>query len=221
MPRTPAALRNPKSSGPRLSRKFCPRSPGWDAATQTEFVYRQIQIGRTISLMPGVAPTLRWLVDKRLVLGIASNAQAYTLRELETMLKTGGLSSKVFDAELAYWSYQNGFSKPDPHGYQMIRIRLEARGISPMQTLMVGDRLDNDVAPRAVARISDLAFEVGESRRNNPATGRSYASFSCVQFSNRMDLFGRRPGRAAQALRPFLLFRAPPIPTSNTTAEAE
>jgi FMN phosphatase YigB (HAD superfamily) len=29
----------------------------------------------------------------------------------------------------------------------MIRIRLEARGINPIETLMVGDRLDNDVAP--------------------------------------------------------------------------
>lgn len=118
-----------------------------DAAAQADFVFRQIQIGRSISLAPGAAPTLRWLLDKRCTLGIASNAQAYTLKELDAALKTGGLQLNVFDRELCYWSFQNGFSKPDPHGYQMLRIRLEARGINPNQILMVGDRIDNDVAP--------------------------------------------------------------------------
>jgi FMN phosphatase YigB (HAD superfamily) len=140
-------IAKPEILWPSIVAEVLPAFSRLDAATQTEFIYLQIQIGRSINLMPGVGPTLRWLADKHLVLGIASNAQAYTLRELETMLKTGGLNSKIFDPELAYWSYQNGFSKPDPHGYQMIRIRLEARGISPAQTLMVGDRLDNDVTP--------------------------------------------------------------------------
>jgi len=140
-------IAKPEILWPSIVAEVLPGFARLDAASQTEFVYRQIQIGRSLTLMAGVATTLRWLADKRLLLGIASNAQAYTLRELETMLKTGGLNSKVFDPELAYWSYQNGFSKPDPHGYQMIRIRLEARGISPNAALMVGDRLDNDVAP--------------------------------------------------------------------------
>jgi FMN phosphatase YigB (HAD superfamily) len=114
---------------------------------QTEFIFRQIQIGRTIGLMPSAAETLRWLTGKHCLLGIASNAQAYTLRELSTALKAEGCPSQLFAPDLCYWSYQNGFSKPDPHGFQMLRIRLEAHGISPMETLMVGDRLDNDVTP--------------------------------------------------------------------------
>jgi FMN phosphatase YigB (HAD superfamily) len=146
-------IAKPEILWPAIVAEVLPAFARLDAATQTEFVYRQIQIGRSISLMTGVGPTLRWLLDKHLTLGIASNAQAYTLRELDTVLKTDGLNFKVFDPDLAYWSFQNGFSKPDPHGYQMIRIRLEARGISPGQALMVGDRLDNDVTP---ARLQGL-----------------------------------------------------------------
>lgn len=114
---------------------------------QEEFIYRQIQLGRTISLMPGLAPALRWLVDKKCLLGIASNAQAYTLRELDSLLKTCGLSLKIFAPDVCIWSFQNGFSKPDPHIFQIVRARLEARHISPNETLVVGDRLDNDMAP--------------------------------------------------------------------------
>lgn len=130
---------------------------------RTEFVFRQIQIGRTIKLMHSVAETLRWLAGKHCLLCIASNAQAYTLQELASALKAEGCKSDIFNKELCYWSYQNGFSKPDPHGYQMLRMRLEARGISPVETLMVGDRLDNDVAP---ARL--IGFQTWHLKTDSP-----------------------------------------------------
>jgi len=114
---------------------------------QEEFVYRQIQIGRTISPMPGMVQSLRWILNKRGLLGICSNAQAYTLRELDSTLQPGGLGFHVFDSDLIVFSFQHGFSKPDPHCYQILLTRLEARGIRPIQTLMVGDRLDNDIEP--------------------------------------------------------------------------
>lgn len=116
-------------------------------AAQKEFVYRQMQIGRSLTLVPGIAPALRWLVDKRCPLGIASNAQAYTLTELETLLKPEGLGLNNFAPDLRVWSFENGFSKPDPHVFQMLRVRLEARHIAPNEAIVVGDRLDNDVTP--------------------------------------------------------------------------
>lgn len=117
------------------------------AEAQNDFVYRQMQIGRSLTLVPGIAPALRWLVDKRCPLGIASNAQAYTLRELETLLKPEGLGLNIFAPDLRVWSFENGFSKPDPHVFQMLRVRLEARHIAPNEAIVVGDRLDNDVTP--------------------------------------------------------------------------
>jgi HAD superfamily hydrolase (TIGR01549 family) len=79
--------------------------------------------------------------------GIASNAQPYTLAELDAALRAVGLGSDVFRADLSFWSFQNGFSKPDPHVFQALSARLRAAGALPEEVLMVGDRMDNDITP--------------------------------------------------------------------------
>lgn len=112
-----------------------------------EFLLRQMQIGRTLRLADGAAECLRQWNDNGILLGIASNSQAYTLRELNTALQGAGVNLSTFDLELRFWSFENGFSKPDPHVFRILTARLEARGISPSETLMVGDRLDNDIEP--------------------------------------------------------------------------
>ena len=105
------------------------------------------QAGRTLRLADGAAECLRELNAKGVLLGIASNSQAYTLRELETALQGAGLNLSTFDRDVRFWSFENGFSKPDPHVFRILTARLEARGFSPAETLMVGDRLDNDIEP--------------------------------------------------------------------------
>jgi FMN phosphatase YigB (HAD superfamily) len=117
------------------------------ASVQDEFVFRQIQIGRTTHLKPGVGYALQLLVNRGSVLGIASNAQRYTIRELQEALSGNGARFSQFDSALCIWSFENGFSKPDPHVFQILLARLEARGISAAETLMIGDRLDNDIEP--------------------------------------------------------------------------
>ena len=80
-------------------------------------------------------------------MGIASNAQPYTLRELEESLQKRRLSLAVFARELCFWSFEHGFSKPDPHVFRLLSARLRTRGVRPDETLMVGDRSDNDIEP--------------------------------------------------------------------------
>ena len=111
------------------------------------FILRQMQIGRTLSLENGASEVLTFLRERGCVLGIASNSQAYTLRELREHFAPAGLSLDLFDPDVCFWSFAHGFSKPDPHVFQMLTARLEARGITPGETLMVGDRLDNDIEP--------------------------------------------------------------------------
>jgi HAD superfamily hydrolase (TIGR01549 family) len=106
-----------------------------------------MQIGRTLRLAGHAADCLRRLNEDGVPLGIASNAQAYTLRELDAALRSAGLNLSMFDPGLRFWSFEHGFSKPDPHVFRILAARLEARGISPAETLMVGDRLDNDIEP--------------------------------------------------------------------------
>ena len=66
---------------------------------------------------------------------------------MQEALAAHGLGLDLFDRDLCFWSFEHGFSKPDPHVFQILTARLAARGIRPAETLMVGDRLDNDIEP--------------------------------------------------------------------------
>lgn len=117
------------------------------SAAQADFIFRQMQISRVIRLADGAAECLRLLRKERVFLGIASNAQAYTLRELGECLQEAELDLCLFDSSLCFWSFEHGFSKPDPHVFRVLSTRLAARGIGPAEILMIGDRHDNDILP--------------------------------------------------------------------------
>jgi len=137
----------PEIGWPSVVLEVLPLLARLSAPKLADFLFHQMQIGRTLRLAAGAAECLRQLNDNEILLGIASNSQAYTLRELTAALQVTGLNLSVFDPDLRFWSFENGFSKPDPHVFRILTARLEARGISPAETLMVGDRLDNDIAP--------------------------------------------------------------------------
>jgi putative hydrolase of the HAD superfamily len=115
------------------------------------FIVQHIQTLHTTRLRPEAADVLLRLKQRGCVLGIASNAQAYTLHELQAGLATHGLTLDLFERALCFWSFEHGFSKPDPHVFRILTVRLEARGISPWQTVMVGDQLDTDIVPARAA----------------------------------------------------------------------
>jgi putative hydrolase of the HAD superfamily len=137
----------PEIVSPSVVVEVLPMLTRLPARTLDEFLLRQMQIGRTLRLANGAAECLCHLNGCGVLLGIASNSRAYTLRELSAALKGTGLDLSTFDSEARFWSFENGFSKPDPHVFRILTARLEARGISPVETLMVGDRPDNDIEP--------------------------------------------------------------------------
>lgn len=123
-----------------------------ELATQTEnvqadFVYAHMQLCHGISLKPGAAPFLRACRERGIRLALISNAQAYTWRELDVALSGSGSSLASFDSDLNFWSYVEGFSKPDPEVFRSLARRLAERGFDPNEVLMIGDRCDNDIAP--------------------------------------------------------------------------
>ncbi len=138
---------HPEILWPEIVRQVIPESAHFSKQQQEDFILGQIRTVHTTSMSREAAETLRALKGKGCVLGIASNAQAYTLRELEEALAQHQLTMELFETDLCFWSFQHGFSKPDPHVFQILSIRLQARGIPRDQILAVGDRLDNDVAP--------------------------------------------------------------------------
>lgn len=136
----------PEVFWPAICREvFAPLST-LEPAAQDEFLYLQMQLVRRLRAMPGAVATLRALAQRKVAIGIASNAQPYTLRELQEHIDTMGPCGP-FDADLCFFSFQAGFSKPNPHVFQWLQSRLQARGILPSETLMVGDRWDNDFFP--------------------------------------------------------------------------
>jgi putative hydrolase of the HAD superfamily len=111
------------------------------------FLQAHARLQRTTWAMPGALAFLDHLQQRGLPLGIASNAQAYTFGELQD----AGISPGRFPDEYCFWSFQHGFSKPDPRVFLQLITQLALRGIAPSEILMIGDRPDNDIAPARAA----------------------------------------------------------------------
>ncbi len=137
----------PEVFWPDVATEMIPELAALSAAARDDFLFEQAQLCHTVRLSAGVADALRAAHDRGLLLGIASNAQAYTLRELDEALAGTGLSRAIFRPTLCFWSFEHGFSKPDPHVFRLLTARLRALGIKPNETLLVGDRLDHDIEP--------------------------------------------------------------------------
>ena len=112
-----------------------------------EFLFQHAQLSHTIRLFPYAAELLSSLSKMEVLLGLASNCQPHTLRELDTALGSVGLPFSIFKPELCFFSFTHGFAKPNPHVFRSLFARLRKLRISPAETLMVGDRLDNDIYP--------------------------------------------------------------------------
>jgi putative hydrolase of the HAD superfamily len=116
-----------------------------------DFLFDHAQLFRSLRVMAGCADVFRECIESGILLGIASNAQAYTLRELELALSEAGLNSSIFQPDLMFWSFEHGFSKPDAHVFEILRARLRNRCLSASEALMIGDREDKDIAPASAA----------------------------------------------------------------------
>jgi putative hydrolase of the HAD superfamily len=127
-----------------------------EAQTLSDFIYHHAALVHSVGPMPGAKAILRRCREAGIVCGIASNAQAYTLRELREALAPEGLG--FFDSRLVFWSFENGFSKPDPHVFQILAARLAGLGIAPEETLVIGDREDNDLRPAQALGFQTFLF---------------------------------------------------------------
>jgi putative hydrolase of the HAD superfamily len=137
----------PEVFWPSVMRRAVPElNPLADDALDS-FLFHHAQLMHTVTLMPGAAEILRPLSARGIPLGLVSNAQPYTLHELELALADVGLSRFLFRPDLVFWSYLHGYAKPDPHVFRALGARLLAEGVAPEQILMVGDREDNDIDP--------------------------------------------------------------------------
>jgi len=162
-----AGIPFPEIFWPAVAREVWPALASLSAQALDDFLFEHAQLQRVVRFMPGAAIVLRALAERNICLGLVSNSQPYTLRELDATLATAGLSRAMFAPDLCFLSFEHGFSKPDPHVFRLLTARLAQRGITPGDTLVVGDREDNDIVPARAQgfrtwRLS-IEFAVGEA----------------------------------------------------------
>lgn len=97
--------------------------------------------------MPGAVEALLGLKGLGLALGLVSNAQFYTVPELERCL--GSIGALGIDRDLCVFSYEHLRAKPDRFLFEFAKDRLQARGIPAEAVLYVGNDVRNDIEPAA------------------------------------------------------------------------
>jgi len=109
-------------------------------------------------LREGIAGVIEWLHGRGLRLGLAANQPHATL----AVLDEHGIGRHFHHREV---SGTHGFRKPD--------VRLFLRccddlGVAPEECVMVGDRIDNDVAPARSLGMRTVLFRTGRHAAQQP-----------------------------------------------------
>ncbi|HZQ37188.1 MAG TPA: HAD family hydrolase, partial [Dehalococcoidia bacterium] len=109
---------------------------------------------------PGMAELLAELRARGMRLGLAANQPAAALARLDRHGMGGYFDHREVSATL-------GLHKPDP---RLFLAACEALGVPPAACLMVGDRIDNDIAPARALGMATVLFRTGRHRRQQPRT---------------------------------------------------
>lgn len=112
--------------------------------------------------MPHAAECLSTLQAAGLSLGIVSNAQFFT-PPLFPVLFSRDISEMGFDDALCFYSWRHGVAKPSSRLYELAVDALRERGISPGETLYVGNDMLNDVTGAAQVGFRTALF-AGDAR---------------------------------------------------------
>jgi putative hydrolase of the HAD superfamily len=99
-------------------------------------------------LYPYTVQTLLKLKEKGISLGIVSNAQFYTIIDMKELLKKNKskyLFNEYFDNKLCFYSFIEGYSKPNKKSFLKLKKELLTKEIRPNETLYIGNDMLNDI----------------------------------------------------------------------------
>jgi FMN phosphatase YigB (HAD superfamily) len=167
----------PEVNWPSVAKTVLPELCRFAEEALDDWLHHHAQLQRSASLAPGGGLLLARLREAKLHLGICSNCQPYTLRELKEALATARLSLGIFEPGLCFYSYRAGFSKPDAAAFAGLGQQLNRMGISSGETLMVGDRLDNDILPAQA-----LGWQTWHVGQGNTASSGGWAELMLKLF---------------------------------------
>jgi len=129
-----------------------------DRAAAERLAAVDVSAGRFFELRPGIAELLERVKTRGLLLGLAANQPAKAIDELDRQ----GIGHFFDHREV---SGHHGFRKPD------VRLFLHAcrdLDVVPEETVMVGDRIDNDIAPAKALGMAAILFRTGRHAAQQP-----------------------------------------------------
>jgi len=140
--------------------KHCHANTSVHLAYQVAYYYDCAFQG--MQLYPMIADCLSTLRDRGFIQGIISNAQFYTPIRLKRLL--GQDLGDIFTESLVYFSYELGYSKPNPLAFQRAIETLQPQNITPDQILFIGNDMLNDVATAQESGFRTMLFAGDESQ---------------------------------------------------------
>jgi putative hydrolase of the HAD superfamily len=118
----------------------------------------RLELRGGIEMRPGVPEMLGRLHDHGLKLGLAANQPARVVAELDRR----GVGQLFSHREV---TGQHGYKKPDA---RLFLRACEDLGIEPGNCLMVGDRIDNDIAPARALGMRTALLRSGRHMAQQP-----------------------------------------------------
>jgi putative hydrolase of the HAD superfamily len=106
----------------------------------------------------GIADVIAWLHGRGLLLGLAANQPASTLSVLDEL----GVGRYFSHRQV---SGTHGFRKPD---VRLFLACCDDLGVAPEQCIMIGDRIDNDIAPARLLGMTTVLFRTGRHAAQQP-----------------------------------------------------
>jgi putative hydrolase of the HAD superfamily len=146
---------------------------GWeDRAKLKTFAAGYEMIVNPVYPMPRLGEVLAALKEKKLVMGIISNAQFFTPLLFPAFLGRS-LEELGFDPDLLFYSYKYGHAKPSDFMFRQAAGVLQSKGIEPEAAVYVGNDMRNDILPaRGVGFRTILFAGDGGSPRGREAGNR-------------------------------------------------
>jgi putative hydrolase of the HAD superfamily len=138
-----------------------------------EFALRYELAVNPVSPKPGIPELFENFKNRRIVLGIISNAQFFTPLLFDAFF---GKSPEAlgFDPRLLFYSFEAREAKPSPVLFKKAADQLNSQGISPEAVLFVGNDMLNDIHGAAAVGFKTALF-AGDARslrlrEGNPLT---------------------------------------------------
>lgn len=158
----------------------------YDKAFLFKIAYEHEELKGKRTLYKDAEHVLKTLKEKGIKLGIISNAQFYTIIEMNNLLKQP--FEHYFEKDLAFLSYKLGFSKPDIKAFETLKKRLKKYDIKEDEIMYIGNDMLKDIGTAKKAGITTCLFESPEVRLRNLKIQPNYRIKSLKEL---LDLIGK------------------------------